>query len=78
MTGLAIVKSHQGKGIGRELVETSLRKVTANKAAFIWCFARDFAVKFYVKLGFSLKIQEVLIPHIGSHRIMFKFITKDE
>ncbi|WP_372473957.1 GNAT family N-acetyltransferase [Capnocytophaga sp. ARDL2] len=78
LTGLAIVKSHQGKGIGRELVETSLRKVTANKAAFIWCFARDFAVKFYVKLGFSLKIQEVLIPHIGSHRIMFKFITKDE
>lgn len=78
LTGLAIIESHQNKGIGKELIEKSLEKIADKKSVFIWCFARDFAVKFYEKQGFSLKIQQVLIPHIGSHRIMFKFIAKNE
>ncbi len=78
LTGLAVLDEFRGKGVGKKLVEKGIEKVSKNESVFIWCFARDFAVNFYEKLGFLLKIQQVIIPNIGSHRIMFKFVAKED
>ncbi|HUH25727.1 MAG TPA: GNAT family N-acetyltransferase [Flavobacterium sp.] len=78
LTGLAVLEEYRGKGIGKKLIEKGIDKVSKHESVFLWCFARDFAVHFYEKLGFLLKIQQVIIPNIGSHRIMFKFVPKED
>src|SRR5690606_31371746 len=78
LTGLAVLEEYRKRGIGKKLVKKGIEKLTKQDSIFIWCFARDIAVKFYDKMGFLLKIQQVIIPNLGSHRIMFKFIAKED
>jgi len=78
LTGLAVLEEYRQKGIGKKLVQKGSEKLTKQDAVFLWCFARDFAVDFYKKMGFSLKIQQVIIPNLGSHRIMFKFAERKD
>lgn len=78
LTGLAVLEEYRKRGVGKKLIKKGIEKLTKQDSIFIWCFARDIAVRFYEKMGFLLKIQQVIIPNIGSHRIMFKFIAKED
>src|SRR5690554_4163983 len=77
LTGLAVLEEYRQKGIGKKLVKKGVDKLTKDDSIFIWCFARDFAINFYKKMGFSLKVQQIIIPNLGSHRIMFKFVARE-
>lgn len=77
LTGLAVLEGFRNKGIGEKLVTKGIDRLSKSDSIFVWCFARDFALKFYEKLGFLLKVQQVIIPNIGSHRIVFKFVAND-
>lgn len=77
LTGLAVLEEYRQKGIGKKLVKKGVDKLIKDDSIFIWCFARDFAVNFYKQMGFSLKVQQVIIPNLGSHRIMFKFVARE-
>lgn len=78
LTGLSVDETFRGKGIGSKLIEKGLSILSEKQSIFVWCFARDTAIDFYKKNGFLLKIQQVIIPNIGSHRIMFKFVENLE
>ncbi|SRR5690554_4003315 len=77
LTGLAVLEDFRNRGIGEKLITKGIDRLGKGDSIFIWCFARDFALKFYEKMGFLLKVQQVIIPNIGSHRIVFKFVAKD-
>ncbi|MDO5636517.1 MAG: GNAT family N-acetyltransferase [Myroides sp.] len=78
LTGLSILEEHQHKNIGKRLLHFAEEYISKKGSVMIWCFARDYAVPFYKKNGYQLNVQEVVIPYIGSHRIMFKFVAKED
>jgi GNAT superfamily N-acetyltransferase len=49
----AVQKDYQGKGIGRELLQYITNFAKAEGGTRIWCNARDTAVQFYIKDGFT-------------------------
>jgi len=78
LTGLSILEEYQHKNIGKRLLHFAEEYISKKGSVMIWCFARDYAVPFYKKNGYQLNVQEVVIPYIGSHRIMFKFVAKED
>lgn len=78
LTGLSVLAEQQDHHIGKKLVHFAEENISRKGSVMIWCFARDYAVGFYKKNGYKLNVQQVVIPHIGSHRIMFKFVAKED
>lgn len=66
MKQVAVAAQQQGKGIGAQLV-TAAESFAASKGfTLMYCHARDTAVPFYEKLGYSRvgeEFEEVTIPH---------------
>lgn len=79
LRGMAVAHDKQKKGIGREI----LRFLDATlpeqaPAQGIWCNARETAVPFYVKNGFTIESDRFIIDNVGPHYKLFKaFSTED-
>jgi GNAT superfamily N-acetyltransferase len=74
MRQVSVSERHQGTGIGRAMVEFSEKFARERGYNKITMHARDTAVPFYLKLGYSIEgepFEEVTIPH----RSMFKNIV---
>jgi GNAT superfamily N-acetyltransferase len=72
--GMAVLESHQKKGIGEALVreaETFCKKL---KTTLIWFNARTSAVGFYKKMGYKISGSEFEIKEVGPHFLMSKKI----
>ena len=78
LTGLSILPEHQSAKIGKRLLHFAEENISRKGSVMIWCFARDYAVNFYKKNGYRLNVQQVVIPYMGSHRIMFKFVARED
>jgi len=78
LTGLSVLPEHQHRHIGKRLLHFAEENISRKGSVMIWCFAREAAIPFYKKNGYQLNVQEVIIPRIGSHRIMFKFVAKED
>jgi GNAT superfamily N-acetyltransferase len=75
LRGMATAKTHQGKGIGKRLVEFAEKVITSNTGIkLFWCNARSEAVGFYEKIGWEKVGEEFSIPDVGPHFIMIKEI----
>lgn len=77
MRQLAVEPAHQGKGVGRFLVETSEALAVERGFREMMLHARESAVPFYLKLCYSVRgapFEEVTIPH----REMFKVLAPSE
>ncbi|MBA5792326.1 GNAT family N-acetyltransferase [Flavobacterium sp. xlx-214] len=78
LTGLSVLENHQKHHIGSRLLHFAEENISRKGSVMIWCFARTTAISFYKRNGYQLNVQEVILPKIGSHRIMFKFVPKEE
>lgn len=70
--GMAVLEANQNQGIGKFLVEQAeinSKKVIGN---LIWMNARENAVGFYKKLGYSIHGKAFEIKEIGIHYKMMK------
>lgn len=72
LRGMAVLESHQGKGIGAELLKAAEAVVKNRKAAIIWFNARIGAVNFYQKFGYEIVSEEFEISGVGPHVKMLK------
>jgi len=73
LRGMAVSPECQKHGIGSALLgflHGTLREKTP--AVGIWCNARETAVPFYVKAGFTIVSDRFLIEHVGPHFRLFK------
>lgn len=73
LRGMAVLEEHQGKNIGRKLVEKVEEMLSEEHFTKIWMNARETAVPFYEKLGYSIEGEIFVIKPIGFHYVMTKY-----
>lgn len=78
LSGLSVLQENQKQHVGKKLLKFAEDNISKKGSVMIWCFARETALKFYKKNGYQLNIPEVVIPNIGAHKIMFKFVKKED
>jgi GNAT superfamily N-acetyltransferase len=75
--GMAVLEEFQGKGFGAELVKAAENYCINQNIDLIWFNAREKAVLFYKKLGYTSIGDSFLIPDVGIHFAMYKKIHKN-
>jgi GNAT superfamily N-acetyltransferase len=68
--GMAVDPDHQGRGIGRILLEEAVDRLRAGGVEVLWGNARDVALPFYVRFGMEAVGDAFVIPGIGSHHVV--------
>jgi GNAT superfamily N-acetyltransferase len=54
LRGMAVEDGLQGKGIGTAIIDAAKERIAATGATVLWCNARDTALGFYERLGFTV------------------------
>ncbi|MFK7749474.1 MAG: GNAT family N-acetyltransferase [Kordia sp.] len=72
LRGMAVLTNFQKRGIGDALVKKAEEMILARGGTFIWMNAREIAVRFYEKLGYTKHDVPFTIPKIGLHFVMIK------
>ena len=75
LRGMAVLKTYQGLGVGHELLKYCDDFFINKNILLIWCNAREIAVNFYKRNGFSVFGDSFNIKDIGPHFVMRKHIT---
>lgn len=70
--GMAILEEFQGNGCGKLLVKHCEDYLISSEANLIWFNARETAVPFYEKLGYTKNGFPFVITDVGIHFLMFK------
>lgn len=73
--GMAVLDDFQQKGFGRELVLYCENYILTKNGNLIWFNARENAVVFYQKLGYTTHGNSFIIDGIGSHYVMYKMLA---
>lgn len=72
LRGMATAQEHRGKGMGAALLRSGLEHLHHLKADLVWCNAREAALGFYEREGFTSQGAAFLIEGIGLHHLMFR------
>jgi predicted GNAT family N-acyltransferase len=79
LRGMAVDQSHQGCGLGREMLRQAEEDVAVEaKAGLLWCNARVPAAGFYQKQGWIIVSEVFELPMGGPHVKMSKRINPRE
>jgi predicted GNAT family N-acyltransferase len=70
--GMAVQAQHQKKGFGEMLILNTEKYCIQKKSNLIWFNARQEAVGFYKKMGYSIIGHPFNIEDVGEHVVMFK------
>lgn len=54
LRGMAVTDARQTSGVGTAIIDTAIARVRNEGATVLWCNARDTAMAFYAKLGFTV------------------------
>jgi GNAT superfamily N-acetyltransferase len=72
LRGMAVLQSHQNKGLGGIILKHGESYLKAQNTALIWCNAREIAANFYKNNGYKIVGKPFNIKHIGLHYVMCK------
>lgn len=70
--GMAVLKDFQKQGFGKMLIKEAEKQVVEQNGSLVWFNAREIAVDFYKKMGYSIVGESFLIGDIGTHFVMKK------
>lgn len=70
--GMAVLAQHQKKGFGEMLILNAENYCIQQQSNLIWFNARQEAVGFYKKMGYSIVGLPFTIEGVGEHVVMFK------
>lgn len=75
LRGMATLPEFQNRGLSSELLKMAFPIIKQNFCSMLWCNARENAMGFYEKVGFTKQSGEIFdIPEIGPHILMYKQI----
>ena len=71
LRGMAVRDDQQGNGVGTAIIDAAKARIAADGATVLWCNARDTAMAFYAKLGFTVYGDGFVTPDSGlPHHVM--------
>jgi len=73
--GMAVLAQHQKKGFGKMLIINAEQYCIQKQSNLIWFNARQKAVGFYKKMGYSSIGLPFNIEGVGEHVVMFKILV---
>ena len=68
--GMATDAAYQGRGAGSLVLKELLKWGRENGVRSFWCNAREPAIRFYERHGFSIHSELFDIPTAGPHKVM--------
>lgn len=71
LRGMATIEKYRGQGLGSQLVTFALNYLGQLQAGYLWCNARQKAVRFYEGLGMEVISPVFEVPGIGPHYVMY-------
>lgn len=72
LRGMAVLPDYQKKQLGNLLLEKAIEIAKSQNYKILWFNAREIAVGFYQKFGFSVKGNVFMIEDVGPHFLMYK------
>lgn len=72
LRGMAILESHQGKGLGAQLLAAGEKELIKRDISLLWFNAREVAWNFYKRHGYTITGDVFNIGTIGNHLVMYK------
>lgn len=72
LRGMAVVPDHQGRGVGKQLLQHGISLLQKRSVQVLWFNARIKAVPFYERLGFEKTGAHFEVGSIGTHYKMHK------
>jgi predicted GNAT family N-acyltransferase len=72
LRGMATDTTVRGSGAGKALVVAGLAALRGRGADLVWCDAREAAVGFYARMGFTVVTEAYDKPGIGPHLGMLR------
>jgi len=75
MRGVATYPHAQKRGYGSMLIQASIDYALSKGGKYIWCNARNAALVFYNRNGFTQHGEKFEIPGAGFHYMMYKKIA---
>ena len=75
LRGMAVLQTHQKQGLGDMLLQAAENYIATHTNPLIWFNAREAAVGFYKKAGYSVKGNIFTIPDVGPHYVMYKVFS---
>jgi predicted GNAT family N-acyltransferase len=77
LRGMAVEEGWQGQGLGRKLLHFLEADVRASDGPNImWCNAREPAVAFYERMGWSTASERFIIEDVGPHLKMVRMMRR--
>lgn len=71
LRGMATEPLLRGQGLGAMLLRDAFTRLKGLGAEWLWCHAREGAIPFYTKLGFTGHGELFEVPGIGRHLVMY-------
>lgn len=76
LRGMAVLPDFRGKNLGQELLKAGEKRLLQeHKTVKLWFNARQNAIPFYLKHGYSTFGDLFMIPNICMHIVMHKTLT---
>lgn len=72
LRGMAIGNEQQGKGIGKKIINYAETILQEKNVLLLWMNARENAIPFYTKCGYTKDGSIFDIDKVGPHIVMFK------
>jgi predicted GNAT family N-acyltransferase len=67
LRGMATAEEQRGRGVGARVLAEALRHVRASGGTLVWCNAREGALDFYARAGFTPAGERYVDPELGPH-----------
>ena len=74
LRGLCVYNEFQNHGIGTKIIHKIENIITEMNIKYVWMNARESAVKFYLKLGYTNSNKSKIIGNIGLHYMLYKYL----
>jgi len=76
LRGMASAADVRGRGAGRLLLDVAHAELDRRGADLLWCNAREAAIPFYARMGFTGDGPFFDIAGIGAHQVMHRPIER--
>lgn len=74
LRAMATSSNGRGKGYGKLAIDFAIDELKKRNVELLWCDAREIALGFYEKIGFTIIGDYYNVRNIGPHKMAFKKI----